>query len=125
MEGKKNTQHTEGKTTRSVKQKPCTGRERSPIRVSDQLWFVVFVKDTSTREKGVMKLWCAQPRRVGRAMGSSGWLQARVILAAAYAGAGWEQAILATEGWKLVGGGVGAGGRGKGWGTVPLRCTQV
>lgn len=35
------------------------------------------------------------------------------ILAAAYAEVGWEWAILATERWKLLGGGVGARGRGE------------
>lgn len=34
-------------------------------------------------------------------------------------GAGQGQATLATHGWKLMGGGVGAGGRGEGWGHRP------
>lgn len=34
-------------------------------------------------------------------------------------GAGQGQATFATHGWKLVGGGVGAGGRGEGWGHIP------
>lgn len=59
---------------------------------------------------GVMKHWRAQPRGVGHVMGRSGWLQDQVILAAAYAGTEQEWATIVTKGWKVVGGGIRAGG---------------
>lgn len=48
----------------------------------------------------------------GHVMDSSEWFQSWGILAAACARVGWEWGILVTEGWRLVGGGVGAGPRG-------------
>lgn len=71
-------------------------------------WFLL--KISAQRKRGVMNLWCAQPHSVSHAMGSSGWLQVWGFLAVAYAEMGWEWASLATEGWKLVGGGFGAWG---------------
>lgn len=51
MEGENETKRTEGKTTRSIKQMACAGRERSLGGVCDQLRFLFFVKVSGTRGK--------------------------------------------------------------------------
>lgn len=61
--GEKKPQHSEGKATRSIKQMCFTARKHSPDHVCDQLGFVVFIEDISTKEKrGNESVVCTAPQ---------------------------------------------------------------
>lgn len=59
--GEKNPQQAEGKTTWSIKQIRCTGKEHSLDLICDQLWFMAFLKGVITRGKEGEAVACTAP----------------------------------------------------------------